>query len=154
MASQRKKYDKSLLSAVREIVDGNEPVAYYIVWKYAPQLMPDGDSCSTFEELSKRYDCISKRPEKSIIKSLYNENAQRAIKYLMERIDVQRSVDILNRYYQMAMDGDTQALKAYMEFKKKFFDETDNSNELEQILHGMSFDTDKNEEELDFSYKM
>lgn len=154
MASQRKIYDKSLLSAVREIVDGNEPIAYYIVWKYAPQFLPDGDNCDTFDELSKRYDCISKRTEISIIKSMYNENAQRAIKYILRRIDVQRSVDILNKFYELSMAGDPQALKAYMDFKTKFFAESETTNELEQILHGMSFNSDGDDEEYDFSLKL
>lgn len=126
--------EKALLPALKDITH-SDAEAYFIIWKYAPQLLPNGENIKTFEDLKNNYKNFENRTEQSFEKALFKEDVQAGIRYLMKRLDGKRDIDLLNKYYALAMGGDVQALKAYMEFKKNFFadDETD---ELKEILKG------------------
>ena len=83
------------------------------------------------------YKNFENRTEQSFEKALFKEDVQSGVKYLLKRLDGKRDVDLLNKYYSLAMNGDVQALKAYMDFKKNFFADNE-SNELKAILSGVN----------------
>ncbi len=144
-------FERSPLRALKKITQSDSE-AYFILWKYAPQLLPNGEDIKTFGELKNNYKNFENRTEQSFEKALYKEDVQAAIRYLLKRLDGKRDIDLLNRYYDLAMSGDVQALKAYIEFKKGFFadDETD---ELKEILKGASTsvsDDDIEDFQMDF----
>lgn len=82
---------------------------------------------------------------------LYKEDVQAGIRYLLKRLDGKRDIELLIKYYDMALGGDVQALKAYMDFKKNFF--TDNeTDELKDILAGAVVDIDDDDEDFKMNF--
>lgn len=143
--------EKSLLSALKDITH-SDAEAYFIIWKYAPELLPNSDTIKSFEDLKNTYRNFENRTEQSFEKALYKEDVQAGIKYLLRRLDGKRDVDLLNKYYDLAMGGDVQALKAYMNFKKIFFVDNE-ADELKEILRGASVnisDDDIDDFQMDF----
>lgn len=65
---------------------------------------------------------------------------------MLKRLDGKRDIELLNKYYDLAMSGDVQALKAYMEFKTKFFKDSED-DELQAILNGASTSVDYSDTE-------
>ena len=135
-----KKSEKPILSALKEITR-SDAESYFILWKYAPELLPNNETLKTFEDLKNRYKNFEGRTEKSLESALFKEDVQAGIKYLLRRLDCKRDIELLNKYYHLAMNGDVQALKAYIDFKKNFFAD-DETNELKAILSGASVTVD------------
>lgn len=127
--------EKSILSALKDITH-SDAEAYFIIWKYAPELLPNNE-IKSFEDLKNTYKNFENRTEQSFEKALFKEDVQAGIKYLLKRLDGKRDVDLLNKYFSLAMNGDVQALKAYMDFKKNFFADNETS-ELKAILSGVN----------------
>lgn len=146
---RKTKSEQTILAALKGITH-SDAEAYYIVWKYAPELFDK--EYKTFDELKDAYKNFASRTETSLEKAELKEDVQAAIKYLLKRLDGKRDIQLLNKYYQKAMDGDVQALKAYMEFKKSFFAD-DEINELKSILDGANAtvsDDDIDDFKMDF----
>ncbi len=135
--------EKALLPALKDITH-SDAEAYFIIWKYAPQLLPNGENIKTFEDLKNNYKNFETRTEQSFEKALFKEDVQAGVKYLLKRLDGKRDIDLLNKYYDLAMSGDVQALKAYMEFKKNFFAD-DEVDELKAILNGANVNVSDND---------
>ena len=142
--------EKSILSALKDITH-SDAEAYFIIWKYAPELLPNSDTIKSFENLKNTYKNFENRTEQSFEKALFKEDVQSGVKYLLKRLDGKRDVDLLNKYYSLAMNGDVQALKAYMDFKKNFFADNE-SNELKAILSGVNVSGE--EDVVDFEMKL
>lgn len=143
--------EKALLPALKDITH-SDAEAYFIIWKYAPQLLPNGENIKTFEDLKNNYKNFETRTEQSFEKALFKEDVQAGVRYLMKRLDGKRDIDLLNKYYSLAMGGDVQALKAYMEFKKNFFADNE-TDELKEILSGANVnvsDDDIDDFQMDF----
>lgn len=136
--------EKALLPALKDITH-SDAEAYFIIWKYAPQLLPNGDNISSFDDLKNTYKNFESRTEQSMEKALFKEDVQAGIKYLLKRLDSKRDVDLLNKYYELAMSGDVQALKAYLLYKKAFFAD-DETNELKAILSDARISTDDSDD--------
>lgn len=134
--------EKGILMTLKEITH-SVAEAYYILFLYAPEFLPT--QVKTFAELKKEYSEFKNLDEKDCKKSLLKSDVQRAIRTLMKRLDGKRDIELLNKYYDLAMGGDVQSLKAYMDFKKKYF--TDNeSDELRAILKGASIEKSKDDD--------
>lgn len=131
--------DKSLLAALKEITT-SEDVAYYIAFKYAPEIL-EKDNIKTFADLQTAYARFQSRDEKNMEKLLYKESSQKAIKYLLKRIDVLRDIELLNEYYKLSKSGNVQALKAYVDFKKEVLANNDDTDELKKLLHNVNLST-------------
>lgn len=142
--------EKSMISALKEITR-SDAETYYILWKYAPTLLPQNEKIKSFEDLTSTYKNLENRTEQSFEKALFKEDVQNAIKFLLKRLDGKRDIDLLNKYYELAMGGDVQALKAYLGFKKSFFAD-DETNELKSILNGVNLDIDDSTD--DFMMKL
>lgn len=140
--------EKGILMTLKEITH-SVAEAYYILFLYAPEFLPT--QVKTFAELKKEYNEFRNLDEKDCKKSLLKSDVQRAIRTLMKRIDGKRDIELLNKYFELAMGGDVQALKAYMDFKKRYFTD-DESDELTAILKGVSIDKSKDDDfEMDLS---
>ena len=140
--------EKTILSALKDITH-SDAEAYFIIWKYAPQLLPS-DSVKTYEDLKNTYKQFENRTEQSFEKALFKEDVQAGVRYLLKRLDSKRDTDLLNKYYELAMGGDVQALKAYMDFKKTFFADNE-TDELKAILSGVNVGGDDDD---DFDMKL
>lgn len=140
--------EKTILSALKDITH-SDAEAYFIIWKYAPQLLPS-DSVKTYEDLKNTYKQFENRTEQSFEKALFKEDVQAGVRYLLKRLDSKRDTDLLNKYYTLAMDGDVQALKAYMGFKKSFFADNE-TDELKAILKGVNVSSNDDD---DFEMKL
>lgn len=144
------KIEKSILSALKEITK-SDAESYFILFKYAPELIP-ADNIKTFEDLKSNYATFEGRTEQSLEKSLFREDVQKAIKYLLKRLDGKRDIELLNKYYNLSMSGDVQALKSYLDFKKKYFADNE-ADELKSILKGVTIKNDDDEDD-DFEMKL
>lgn len=142
--------EKSILSALKDITH-SDAEAYFIIWKYAPELLPDYETIKNYADLQRTYKQFQDRTEQSCEKMLYKEDVQAGIRYLLKRLDGKRDIELLIKYYDMALGGDVQALKAYMDFKKNFF--TDNeTDELKDILAGAVVDIDDDDEDFKMNF--
>ena len=132
--------EKSMLMSLKEITK-SDVEAYFILWKYAPELLPEGETLKTFDDLKNKYAQFENRTEQSMEKAMYKEDVQAATRYLHKRLDGKRQLALLNKYYDLSMSGDVQALKAYMEFRKAYFADQED-DELKSILAGTTIKTD------------
>ena len=140
--------EKGILMTLKEITH-SVAEAYYILFLYAPEFLPT--QVKTFAELKKEYSEFKNLEEKDCKKSLLKSDVQRAVRTLMKRLDGKRDIELLNKYYDLAMGGDVQALKAYMDFKRRYFTD-DESDELTAILKGASIEKSKDDDfEMDLT---
>ena len=128
--------EKSILPALKDMTHSDSE-SYYIIWRYAPELLPSNENIKTFEDLKSTYKCFENRTEQSLEKALFKEDVQAGVKYLLKRLDGKRDIDLLNKYYDLAMGGDLQALKGYMQLKEMLFADNE-ADELKEILKGAS----------------
>lgn len=122
--------EKSILSALKEIVKSDTEM-YWILWKYAPELL--NKKVNSFDELKEAYVAFADRTEEQCEKYIYREDVQAGIKYVLRSMDTKRDIELYNKYYELSMSGDVQALKAYMSFKKSFFSDG-SADELTRLL--------------------
>lgn len=114
------------------------PKVYFIMWKYAPQLLPNSD-IKTFDDLKNTYKSFTAgMTEVSCNNWLMEENVQTAVKWLLKREHQAKLIELYNTYYDKAKD-DTNAFKAFTDFSDKFFAEEQGS-ELLGILNGIKDD--------------
>lgn len=130
----------------------SRPRAYWIVFKFAPHLLPQ--PCKTFEDLRKNFPSdFANANEKNFENLLNYEEVQSGVKWLMKRLDGQRDIELYNKYYDLAMDGNVQALKAYMDFKEKFFEDI-GEDDLRMLIRNANVPNDDDETEDDFVMKL
>lgn len=124
-----------LVHKIKEIT-GADHLAYYIVWKYAPQLLTK-QGLNSFDDLAAAYACFKNRNQAGLEAKLTEPTQQDAIKYLLERLHKTKLFELYNLYYQRARE-DTNAFRAFLEFSKDFFHEE--QNELIDILKSADID--------------
>lgn len=134
--------DRTVIQTLKDMV-GSEAKAYWILWKYAPEML--SGEYKTFDELQAAYVAFKGTSEEAASKYIYQDVVQKGAKYILKKLDTKRDIELYNEYYKLAMNGDVQALKAYMEFKKDFFKENE-ENELMQILRGVDVDDTEDED--------
>jgi hypothetical protein len=114
------------------------PKVYFIMWKYAPQLLPN-PNIKTFEDLKNNYKSFTDgMTEQSCNNWLMEENVQTAVKWLLKREHQAKMIELYNIYYNKAKE-DTNAFKAFTDFSDKFFAQEKDS-ELLGILNGIKDD--------------
>lgn len=120
---------------IKEITKADH-LSYYIVWKYAPQLLSK-QGLDTFEDLADAYACFKNRTQAGLEARLTEPTQQDAIKYLLERLHKSKLFELYDLYYNRAKE-DTQAFKAFLDFSKDFFGQE--QNELIDILKGVDLE--------------
>lgn len=128
--------EQSLLSKLHEMLPTQTKV-YYIVWKYAKNLLPQ--KADTFEELTQTYQGFTKgMDEAHCEKWLAEESVQEAVKYLLKRLHMVKLIELYEIYFDRAK-SDVQAFQAFEKFSDKFF-ESDGEDELRSILNETKLD--------------
>ena len=131
-----KKSEQSLMQKLHEMLPTQVKV-YYIVWKYAPSLLPK--KIDTFEELVEEYKGFTKgMDEAQCERWLAEESVQTAVKYLLKRMHNQKLVELYEIYFDKAKE-DVQAFQAFSKFSEKFF-EDDGEDELRAVLKEVRLD--------------
>lgn len=131
-----KKSEQSLMQKLHEMLPTQVKV-YYIVWKYAPSLLPK--KIDTFEELVEEYKGFTKgMDEAQCERWLAEESVQTAVKYLLKRMHAQKLVELYEIYFDKAKE-DVQAFQAFSKFSEKFF-EDDGEDELHAVLKEVRLD--------------
>ena len=131
-----KKSEQSLMQKLHEMLPTQVKV-YYIVWKYAPSLLPK--KIDTFEELVEEYKGFTKgMDEAQCERWLAEESVQTAVKYLLTRMHNQKLVELYEIYFDKAKE-DVQAFQAFSKFSEKFF-EDDGEDELRAMLKDVELD--------------
>lgn len=131
-----KKSEQSLMQKLHEMLPTQVKV-YYIVWKYAPSLLPK--KIDTFEELTEEYKGFTKgMDEAQCERWLAEESVQAAVKYLLKRMHAQKLVELYEIYFDKAKE-DVQAFQAFSKFSEKFF-EDDGEDELRAVLKEVKLD--------------
>ena len=113
---------------------------YFLWWKYAKDLLPDKD-IKTFEDLVNKYS--NKFPKTVTLNDaeawLYEPTVQECLKELLKSKHQQRLIELYNIYYEKAKT-DVQAFRAFIDFSKTFFGDTNNESELQKILNSVRID--------------
>ena len=126
--------EESILSHLIGMVK-TQAKAYYIIWKYAPELLPN-HNIKTFEDLTSQYKTFTKGMTKQVCENwLMEENVQTAVKWLLQREHQKKMIELYNIYYDKAK-SDTNAFKAFVEFSNQFF--ADNKkNDMLNVLQSI-----------------
>ena len=129
--------EQSIIQKIKELVKTDAKV-YFILWKFAPQLLPNSN-LKSFYELKNNYKTFTEgMTEQNCNNWLTEQNVQTAIKWLLNRLHQAKMIELYNLYFDKAKE-DTQAFKAFIEFSEKFFAEQKDS-ELLGILQGIKDD--------------
>jgi acyl-CoA-binding protein len=124
--SQEQSVLKHLISLVH-----TQTKAYYILWKYAPELLPA--KFKTFDDLKNNYKVFTAGvTEKTAENWLMEENVQTAVKWLLKREHQKKLIELYNIYYDRAKE-DTNAFKAFIDFSNQFFNDDKKSDVLDII---------------------
>jgi hypothetical protein len=145
----KKKYQRNevgVFDTIKKMCNGNEPMAYYIVFRYAPEFLTT--PCKSIEDLRNTYKRCKNISAQQFNRYMYSETAQKAAKWLLHLIDGARMCDLYDIYYQKALKGDMNAFKTLLAFRQEFFKDNE-SNELMKILQNANVDDE--EEDIDFS---
>ena len=143
----------SIYRNLKEMLSTDTKV-YYIMWLYCPEYLKEADirPIKTFDDLKNRYEVFSDTITEDVCKSyLLEQGCQTAIRWLLKRLHQKKLVDLYETYYQKAMDGDTQAFKAFLEFSDKFFKE-DKENGLTKLLNRIPDADLESDSEEDYNY--
>ena len=126
--------EESILVHLKNMVKTDTKV-YYILWKYAPQLLPQ--KFETFDDLKNNYKCFTKGATEKIAENwLMEGNVQTAVKWLLQREHQKKMIELYNIYYDKAK-SDTNAFKAFIDFSKQFFAD-DKKNGILEIAQGLN----------------
>ena len=132
--------ETSIIHKLKEMVRTDAKV-YYILWLNAPQLLPDGDSIKSFDDLNAHYKTFTDgMTEASCENWLLEEHVQSATKWLLKRMHQQKMIELYNLYFERAKQ-DTNAFKAFTDFSEKFFAE-EKESELLSILQNVDVSED------------
>ena len=143
----------SIYRNLKELLSTDTKV-YYIMWLYCPEYLKDADTrpIKTFDDLKERYEVFSDTITEDVCKRyLLEQGCQTAIRWLLKRLHQKKLVDLYETYYKKAMDGDTQAFKAFLEFSDKFFKE-DKENGLTKLLNRIPDADLESDSEEDYNY--
>ena len=131
-----KKSEQSLMQKLHEMLPTQVKV-YYIVWKYAPHILPK--KVDTFEELTAEYKGFTKGMDEAQCERWpAEESVQTEVKYLLKRMHAQKLVELYEIYFDKAKE-DVQAFQAFSKFSEKFF-EDDGEDELRAVLKEVKLD--------------
>lgn len=123
--------EQSLLTKLHKMLPTQVKV-YYIVWKYAKNLLPK--KIDTFEELTKEYEGFTEGMDEAHCERwLAEESVQEAVMYLLKRLHRLKLIELYEMYFEKAQD-DVQAFQAFTKFSEKFF-EDNGEDELQAILN-------------------
>jgi Protein of unknown function (DUF1474). len=133
--------ETSVLHKLKEMVKTDAKV-YYIMWKYSPHLLTDGDKIKTFEDLKKSHKCFTEgMDEQNCENWLTEQNVQTAVKWLLKRLHQQKMIELYNIYFENAKK-DVAAFKAFTDFSEKFF-ATEKESELLSMLQNADIGDDQ-----------
>lgn len=144
--------EKSIYATLKEII-GTDTKVYYIMYLYCPEYLKEAEKkpVKDFEDLKSRYECFSDSITEDICKRyIMEQGCQSAIKWLLKRLHQKKEIELYDRYYQKALDGDVQAFKAWQDFSEKFF-KGNKENELTKLLNKIP-DGDLENDKEDYSY--
>ena len=126
--------EESILKHLVKMVK-TQTKAYYILWKYAPELLPA--KFKTFDDLKNNYKVFTAGvTEKTAENWLMEENVQTAVKWLLKREHQKKMIELYNIYYDKAKE-DTNAFKAFVDFSNQFFAD-DRKNGILDIVQGLN----------------
>ena len=126
--------EESILVHLKNMVK-TETKVYYILWKYAPELLPQ--HFKTFDDLKNNYKCFTKGATEKIAENwLMEENVQTAVKWLLQREHQKKMIELYNIYFDKAKN-DTNAFKAFIDFSNQFFAD-DKKNGILEIVQGLN----------------
>lgn len=133
--------EKTILSQLKEMVktDGK---AYYIMFRVCPEMLPkytEEHPIKTFEDLKAAYPGTIRADERICQNYMYEENVQKAIKWIYGKMHTQKMIEVYDKIYEKALSGDTQAVKTLSELGEKLFD-TNSDSDLLKALHGVDVD--------------
>ncbi len=120
MATKKKepkfRQDESKQSVFNRLKDRlkTDSICYWLIWKYAPEHLPV--KCETFEDLRNNYACFKPLTEEKCERYRTLEKVQSAIKWLLKSQNESKLADLYNKYYELAMEGNVQAFKAFVIF--------------------------------------
>lgn len=138
--------EESVLTKLFELT-GNKAKSYYIVWRFAPHLLPK-ENIVTFENLHNTYKFFTEGMNERLCENWLSEaKVQAAVKWLLKRLHQQKMINLYNTYYEKAQN-DTQAFKAFIEFSDKFL-ATEKESELLSIINGLDFSESEKENKGD-----
>lgn len=144
--------EKSIYATLKEII-GTDTKVYYIMYLYCPEYLKEAEKkpVKDFEDLKSRYECFSDSITEEICKRyIMEQGCQSAIKWLLKRLHQKKEIELYDKYYQKALNGDVQAFKAWQDFSDKFFKEN-KENELTKLLNKIP-DGDLEDCKEDFKY--
>ena len=121
--------------------------AIFLLFRYTPYLLGLGNhngkaktEIKTFEDLRNYYKCVKPYMTEGFMNALYitDERFKQAEKYLIEKLHQQKQIELYNKLYEQAAEGDVKSIKEFTDFSKSFFKEKDSAeDEVAAFLKGI-----------------
>lgn len=146
---KRVSQEQSIINKLKSLVKSDSKI-YWILWKYAPNIL-EKHGIKTFKELTDTYSVFtSGMTEDHCSNWQYEKNVQTAIKWLYERMNQQKMLELYDIFYQKAKEGDTASFKAFIDFSDRFFTSKGEDELLGIIQKANITDNDETDESFDF----
>ncbi|MGX8701360.1 hypothetical protein [Caproiciproducens sp.] len=114
----------------------NNRVAYYLVFKYAPDLLPTPCKTNDFEDFKKNYSFMEKVEKKTAEGWLRNKDVQNAVLDIKKRNYIIDLIDLYQEYKEKSKD-DPKYITGFFQIKNELFKET-KGDDLANDLMGMN----------------
>jgi hypothetical protein len=136
--------EESVIHKIKGIVNSDAKM-YYIVFKYARQLLPD-DGIKTFEDLRKHYAVFTPGMTETFCENwLVEERVQNAIKWLLQRLHQKKMIELYGLWFEKAKE-DVQAFKTFITFSTVFFAKNSKEDLLQIVKNAKLEDDDENDD--------
>ncbi len=128
----------------------NDPKAYYILWKYAPHLLPKS-GIESFQDLKDAYACFNPVGYTEQFCDSWldlDEGAQKAVRWLKNMLHQSQMIKLYDSLFKRALEGDDKACKSLLQVSKELFADVDKKkDDLEALLKGFTIPEEENEDE-------
>jgi hypothetical protein len=138
--------EKAISTTLKEMMNSDKKM-YYVLWKYAKNLLPDCDELKTFDDLKKHYKALQSDglTQQFCENWLYEDNVQKAVKWLLQRLDTNKKIELYNTYFEKAKE-DVQFFKAFSDISKDFLKD-DKEGKLQSLLQNVDIPDDEDDTE-------
>lgn len=136
--------EESVIRKIKGMVNSDAKM-YYIVFKYARQLLSD-DGIKSFDDLHKRYAAFTPGMTETFCENwLVEERVQNAVTYLLRRLHQKKMIELYELWYEKAKE-DVQAFKTFINFSTVFFAKNSKEDLLQIVKNAKLEEDDENDD--------
>ncbi len=139
-----------IINKLKESCSCSDAQAYFIVWKYAPELLAR-QNLNTFQELADSYACFKKGNTEAYCNNwlIVDDEVRKGVMWLKGRLHQYKMLELYDQFYEEARGGEVAAFNSLIKNGAQFFkDGNSEQDDIIAFLRGVKLpdDTDEDEE--------